>query len=197
MREYSETELKIRDCVIQQMKTKPFYKIKAKSVADQIGIGRSTFYAYYDSIFDVVQQIEDNLIPNNELDPKRASFDTPYSELSQGVQNFINVFVENAEVISVLSGPNGDARFTSKLTLRVKKLFYEFGKSKGFNDVDSKIFSEFASSGYISSLLAYVREENFKQMPVERFIILQHHLQFKSFQLYKAFLDSTDDGLFK
>ena len=52
----------IAECFLDLMEEKPFYSIKVRELVEHASIARSTFYAYYDSIFDVVQRMEDGFL---------------------------------------------------------------------------------------------------------------------------------------
>lgn len=58
---------KIRDTFWDLLSTKDINQIHVKEITEILGINRSTFYLYYDSIYDILQEIEDNFFCSNSL----------------------------------------------------------------------------------------------------------------------------------
>jgi len=52
----------ILDAYIELLEEKNFDKVTVKALCTQAGIVRSTFYTYFDDIYEVIQTIEDDLI---------------------------------------------------------------------------------------------------------------------------------------
>lgn len=102
------------------VKQKPFYRIKVKELAEYAGISRSTFYIYFDSIYDIVQRIEDNFmkgfIPNDDAiaimingDIQLACYQNEY-------------FKRHSRELLLLTGTNGDPLFEYRLEKRFRVL---------------------------------------------------------------------------
>ena len=55
------TKKKLRDAFMTLYKKNPIEKITVRQVSELAGVTRSTFYAYYDSVYAVLEAIEDEL----------------------------------------------------------------------------------------------------------------------------------------
>ena len=58
---YQNTHRKIKDCVLQSIQKKELSLITVSGLCAMAQINRSTFYAHFDDIYDVVSQIKDDL----------------------------------------------------------------------------------------------------------------------------------------
>ena len=99
---------------------KPFYRIKVKELVEYAGIGRSTFYIYFDSIYAVVQKIEDDFmagfIPDDDAIAimVNGNIDVAYR------QN--DYLKKHSRELILLTGANGDPMFEYKLEKRFRDL---------------------------------------------------------------------------
>lgn len=59
------TEQKIQTAFLQMLKSTRYDQIKVSQLAKAAGISRGTFYTYYDSIYDLLSDVENSLF--NEL----------------------------------------------------------------------------------------------------------------------------------
>lgn len=80
-----------------------------------VSINRSTFYAYFYDIYDVLEQIEDQVILPLEF--KTIILDNVINEKERAsfFSNILNFFDKNIEYLSVLLGEHGDSKFRYKL----------------------------------------------------------------------------------
>lgn len=97
-------------------------KITIKEITVKAGYNRSTFYEYFTDIYDVLEQIENSLIPNlDELPP--ISILNKNNEIPLNM--FLKLYEKNEKYYSVLLGDNGDPAFATKLKNSVKPLLKE------------------------------------------------------------------------
>jgi AcrR family transcriptional regulator len=94
-------------------------KITVKEITQKSGYNRSTFYEYFIDVYDVLEQIENSIIPNiNELPPIAM----PAGDLGMPLDMFMELYEQNNKYYSVLLGDNGDAAFASKLKNSIKPM---------------------------------------------------------------------------
>lgn len=113
-RRVRKTKSTLLRCLIELMSKKKINDITVKELTDLADVNRSTFYLYYKDIFDMLEQIENEMLEsfkkafsmirkehtNNSL----LSF---YTYIFEYVQN-------NAEMYKILLGPDGDSSFKEK-----------------------------------------------------------------------------------
>lgn len=57
-----ETNELIINASLELLKTTALNKVKVTDVVKMVGISRSTFYTYFDSVYDVIEQMERDII---------------------------------------------------------------------------------------------------------------------------------------
>lgn len=113
MRRHNFFEEHICDKYLDLVEKKPFDRIKVKELVEYAEISRSSFYLYFDSIYDVVQKIEDDLI-EGFLPTEDAIKIMVNGDISIAHQQ--NEYLKaNARKLDLLLGRNGDPLFEHKL----------------------------------------------------------------------------------
>lgn len=109
------TIMVIRESFIKILKHKPISKITIKEICDDADVNRATFYAHYADQYDLLHQIENDLIDDinqylNRYDAKSTS--EASTEMLEKILDYIK---ENAELIDVLLNSNGDIQFQQEI----------------------------------------------------------------------------------
>ena len=103
------------------LETKNYQYISVKELCDAADVNRGTFYLHYKDIYDMVDQIEQDILAQfEELISKHApdSLDANPNPLIYDIFQFA---MENRTLYASLLGKNGDISFL----LKIKKLFRE------------------------------------------------------------------------
>ena len=106
--------------LLDVLEEKPLHSIRVTSFVEYADIARSTFYAHFNSIYDVVQRIEDTFLEGFYADD--ATYEVLVgSNASEAIaqSNFIR---KHARAIALLCGPNGDPYFSERLERRIAAL---------------------------------------------------------------------------
>lgn len=110
------------------MESESINSIKVKSLTDSLGISRSTFYLYYDSVFAVLQDIEDVFF--ERLQEIESAFwyypldDRYLKEPHPVLLKVMHYLKGNSEVSSVLWGPHGDPMFQVRCKKMIRHAFF-------------------------------------------------------------------------
>ena len=112
---------------------KKIEKISVKDITSKAGYNRGTFYEYFTDVYDVLEQIENALIPTLE---KLPPVTTPTSSLGMPLDAFFELYKTNNKYYSVLLGENGDPAFASKLKNSIKPIIMQIFDDKP--NVDSR-----------------------------------------------------------
>lgn len=92
-------------------------KITVKEITSKAGYNRGTFYEYFTDVYDVLEVIENSLIPSlHELPPVSTITET----IGMPLDVFFSIWEQNAKYYSVLLGDKGDPAFASKLKSSIK-----------------------------------------------------------------------------
>ncbi|WP_343761882.1 TetR/AcrR family transcriptional regulator [Clostridium oceanicum] len=100
---------------------KKIEKITVKEVTTKAGFNRSTFYEYFLDIYDVLDQIEKELLPDIKALPpiKLAN-----QNFGMPIDSFLKMLEEKEKYYSVLLGEKGDPQFIRKLKDSAKNAIY-------------------------------------------------------------------------
>ena len=114
----TQVKTKIQEAVLTLLQQKAITDIKVKELIDLVGISRATFYLYYDSIYAVLQEMEDTYLEgfeqiaqkNMEVPLDDLYFNIPHPIMCESLHY---VYAHKALVLT-LFGPFGDRRFHTK-----------------------------------------------------------------------------------
>jgi AcrR family transcriptional regulator len=141
-------------------------KISIKEITDNAGYYRSTFYEYFTDIYDILEQLETELILYI-TENIHESLESPYNE--DIIQKIAILYEDKGEYLSVLLGNNGDPNFIQKFKNALRPtLFKSFHLSE--NNEHTKLIFEFSISGILSSIKYWY--DNKKTIPADEIVIM-------------------------
>ena len=114
-RRIRKTRRVIRQCLTELLKTKRIQDITVREISEKADINRGTFYLHYRDIFDLMEQIENELL--EELEDVLNHFKSS-DLLSNPALVFSRVFQlvkDNSDMVAILIGQNGDINFVNRL----------------------------------------------------------------------------------
>jgi AcrR family transcriptional regulator len=85
-----KTLREIRSAIMELAKTKPLEQITVKELCEQALINKATFYAHYDNINALIEEIEDEFVKNltGEIEYVRLFFDNPEQFMARLIRTF-------------------------------------------------------------------------------------------------------------
>ncbi len=114
-RRVRQTQTLIKETFLRFMESKPYTTISVKEIVKACDINRATFYYHYDNIYDLLNEIETELI-DEILEPIRKISKETYVE---GEHPFITEvyksFRAHKRIYKILLGKNGDMSFLLRL----------------------------------------------------------------------------------
>ena len=165
-RRVRKTRRILRQCLTTLLKEKKIQEITVRELAEMADINRGTFYLHYKDVYDLMEQIENELMA--ELEDilnryKEQDFIMKptliFSELYPMVQ-------ENSDIISILLGENGDLNFLNRLQALIQDKCLQYWSSLNISeDADSLgAYSSFIISGCIG-IVQYWLHNGLKESP--------------------------------
>ncbi|NTW95351.1 MAG: TetR/AcrR family transcriptional regulator [Erysipelotrichaceae bacterium] len=147
-------------------------KITVKEITQKAGYNRSTFYEYFHDAYDVLDKLEETLIPNlSELPPITVLS----KDFGLPTDLFMDLFEHNKKYYAVLLSENGDPAFTSRLKKVIKPLLMSAftGSTKPINhSLDYTL--EYTLSAMIGILSYWISSP--KPLPNDELYALVHKL---------------------
>lgn len=113
------TKMVIKESFIKILKKKPISKITVKEICDDADINRATFYSHYLDHYDLLQQIENEVITDiNQYLSEYKQIENPLAskdnviEMTEKVLEYIE---ENRELFNILLNSHGDTNFQQEI----------------------------------------------------------------------------------
>jgi len=142
-------------------------KITVKEITNKAGYNRGTFYEYFTDVYDVLEQIEQSLIPTlEELPP----INMQNENMGMPLNMFMKLYEENSKYYSVLLGDNGDPSFASKLKNATKPTLKQAFCNDNIDPVEFDFVLEYILSSMIGIMSYWFRQN--KVLPAEKLIAL-------------------------
>ena len=154
-----DKEQLICDKLIDMMEETSFFDIKVKDFVEYAGISRSSFYMYFDSLYDVLQKIEDDFLSG--MFSESATAQTAKSRQVEQLNATFAIKVEyierNKRLLRILLGPNGDPSFSARLVNRYKRIGAESWRGNHIASQEQiDLLLEYVSAGQIQALKWWV-----------------------------------------
>ena len=147
-------------------------KITVKEITQKAGYNRGTFYEYFIDVYDVLEQIEQSLIPAlDELPP----ITMPNHNMGMPLDMFLKLYEQNSKYYSVLLGDNGDPAFASKLKNSTKPILKQaIPENHDLDPTELDFILEYVLSAMIGIMSYWFRQD--KVLPAEDLITLMIEL---------------------
>jgi AcrR family transcriptional regulator len=148
------TEKYICDTFLEMTKSKSCLTIQVTEFAKYAKISRNTFYNYFNSIYDVIEKIENDFLAGIPTKDIIKSFKDEKSEFDWVIPT-LHFMKENGNVLRILCGPNGDPAFQPKIIFRLTDLFNRMAKSHvpHVSKLERKIIGEYFIGGRWHALM--------------------------------------------
>ncbi len=120
------TKRLLREGLTELISQKSIKKITVRELSDLVEINRGTFYLHYKDIYDLVEQIENELFEEFEAIINKYTLEQVTAKPSAIFTDICRFLEDNRKICSALMGDNGDINFVIKLR--------EFISARCFND---------------------------------------------------------------
>jgi AcrR family transcriptional regulator len=161
----------LKSTLIELMKTKSILRITVKEICDAADIGRSTFYAHYESQYDLLEHIEMDCMAAFE---EKLTMNQPLrkytiQEITRIFEKMLQFIVDNSNSIQVLLSENGEIDFHRKFICRLTSYFRNAKKhyAKDIDERTSECYSVFFVNGAIALIQHWLK--NNMHIPVPEF----------------------------
>ena len=174
-RRVRKTRRQLRECLITLLKEKKVQDITVRELTDMADLNRGTFYLHYKDEFDLLEKTEAELQEDfNQLVCKHDAVDL--KQRPSVIFNEIYYLVyDNADLIEILLGENGDLSFVNRLKqlIREKCLKDWMEVFRSGNAAAFDAFFSFIVSGCIG-LVQYWLQTGLKETPEQMAKLTEH-----------------------
>ena len=160
-------------------------KITVASICKVAGYNRSTFYAYFQDIYEVLDAIEEELISPEAFEKSILSFLLSGSSFASAnkemaFQHIIRLFEDSCDYIPVLLGEHGDPAFRQKLMDKLTPHITALLKYNLEDNKEMQYILEYQSAGVLNVIAKWYA--NGKNIPYEDLVRLLMNLSTKGMQ---------------
>ncbi|MDO4564461.1 MAG: TetR-like C-terminal domain-containing protein [Clostridia bacterium] len=153
---YTKTVLK--NALLELMQTYPIDKITVTALCEKADVNRGTFYAHYKDAYDLLQQIESELIDEViESIPPTLKIE----ELSQMLELIFTTIKRNGSLCRVLFAEHNDKRFLKQILEAVRpNAFLQWRKlNPSAPEEQLDLLYTFFSNGAIAIISNWVQQD--------------------------------------
>lgn len=174
-RRVRKTRRQLREYLITLLKEKKVQDITVRELTDMADLNRGTFYLHYKDVFDLLEKTEAELQEDfNQLVCKHDAVDLKQRP-SVIFNEIYSLVYDNADLIEILLGENGDLNFVNRLKLLIRekclKDWMEVFRSGNAAAFDA--FFSFIVSGCIG-LVQYWLQTGLKETPEQMAKLTEH-----------------------
>ena len=174
-RRVRKTRRQLRECLITLLKEKKVQDITVRELTDMEDLNRGTFYLHYKDVFDLLEKTEAELQEDfNQLVCKHDAVDLKQRP-SVIFNEIYSLVYDNADLIEILLGENGDLNFVNRLKqlIREKCLKDWMEVFRSGNAAAFDAFFSFIVSGCIG-LVQYWLQTGLKETPEQMAKLTEH-----------------------
>ena len=167
-RRVRRTKKAMTDALAELLLQKPLKNISVREISDMADINRGTFYLHYRDVYDMVEQIQNEIFEkfNEIVDSHETS--TGVNELFPLLVELFNLLSEYSKLAKVLISKNGDAAFVDRLKSVIReKCFVNVQRLIGIkSDDEFNYFYHYIVLGCIGIFDAWL-DGGMKESPAE------------------------------
>lgn len=112
------TRMVLKQSLLQLMKEKPIAKISVKELCEKADVNRTTFYAHYNDIQELLEQTEAELFGSIQKDLENGLNNL---DIATMITNMLGAIQDNADLCRVLFGKYGDTAYLGKILAFAEK----------------------------------------------------------------------------
>lgn len=155
------TKMVLRESLIELLHNKPISRITIKELCETADLNRATFYTHYADQFDLLKQIETELITdiNSYLD--NFNIEAGETDLTQMIFRILEYIEKNKELCCVLLGENGDMDFrTNVFQLLRERVVFEWKKNRQVDDDTAEYIYTYVVTGCIGVISKWLLDKD-------------------------------------
>ena len=174
-RRVRKTKKQLRECLTRLLKEKKVQDITVRELTDMADLNRGTFYLHYRDVFDLLEKTENELLDEFNQLMYRHKASEINDKLDEIFMEIFHLVQENAALVEILLGENGDLNFVNRLKLLVREKCLQDWMEL-FRSANSAFFEAYYSfivSGCVG-LVQYWLQSGMKESPEELARLAEH-----------------------
>jgi len=153
------TKILLKNSLIELMREKPISKISVKMLCEAADINRSTFYAHYADQYDLLKQLEQEVVAELKKYITKDVFSKQTAQTVQSMGQILDYIAKNADLFKILLSENGDSSFHREIMfLAQQKIISDIINDPGIDQRISEYLQYFAVSGALSIVQKWLQD---------------------------------------
>ncbi len=161
------TKMVIKESFVKILKQKPISKISIKEICDDADINRATFYAHYLDQYDLLQQIENEIVADINQYLSNYDFQNSNDVPVDAIEKIMEYIMENSELFDLLLNSNGDMQFQQEITNIIgQQHFSSMIQNNFLSKENAEYIFHFLASGSVGIIQKWLKD-GMKKSPKE------------------------------
>lgn len=157
-RRVKRTKTAIKHSLLNLLSTKSIDKITIKELSDMANCDRKTIYNYYDSVYEILDDIELELVGKVEESIEQID---AYKHLEENKPNemfeeLAKIIIENSELMTYMVRLGKKSRLNDKIISLIRGKIVNLLKNNLSGDIEYEELATFITAGYISVFEAWL-----------------------------------------
>lgn len=153
------TKMVLKKSLVELMGKYQISKISIKMLCESADINRSTFYAHYRDQFDLLKQLEQEVIAELKKHITKDAFSKKTPETVQSLNQILDYIAKNADIFRILLGENGSSSFHNEImTLAQEKTISDIMSNPEIDERTSEYLRCFAVTGVLSIVQKWLQD---------------------------------------
>jgi AcrR family transcriptional regulator len=153
------TKMFLKESLVELMREHPISKISVKMLCEAADINRSTFYAHYTDQYDLLKQLELEVIAELEKHITKEAFSKRTAQTILSMNLILDYISENADIFKILLSENGNSTFQKEIMLLAQeKIISDILNNPGIDERTSEYLQCFAVTGALSMVQKWLHD---------------------------------------
>jgi AcrR family transcriptional regulator len=153
------TKMLLKKSLVELMQERPISKISVKILCEAADINRSTFYAHYTDQYDLLKQLEQEVITELKKHLSKDAFSKQTAQTVQAMNQILDYIAKNADLFKILLSENGDSTFHREIMfLAQQKIISDIHNDLSIDARTSEYLKCFAITGTLSIMQKWLQD---------------------------------------
>ena len=154
-----QTKQNLKDAFWQIYAEKDLSEITVKEITDKAGLNRGTFYAYFQDLPDILQQIEDEFIDRfvERLSSAMTAFEG-MNPIDSNEELLLDLYRDHNSPTGILIWKRANYRFILKVKSALKTVFQKYLPENIINHPDYEYVIEYLMAGQLAMISLWMKK---------------------------------------
>ncbi len=153
------TKMLLKNSLVELMREYPISKISIKMLCERADINRSTFYSHYTDQYDLLKQLEQDVIVELKKHLTKDAFSRQTPQTLLTMSEILDYVAKNAELFKILLSDNGDSTFHLEImSLAQQKMISDIHNNRNLDERTSAYMQSFAVTGTLTIVQKWLQD---------------------------------------